>query len=156
MDKWTRAAQIVKDKTEKKIRGLAASGVEQAHQLAVSSGSAPGAETGIFAEGAEKWEAGKVYKQHDLFEHNGAMGYVKQAHTSLEIYPPFSVGTEALYGARPAPDENDVYPYVYNMAASVGMRVRENGVVYRCIQAIGDMLYTPSQLAAHFVKDEDE
>ena len=152
MDKWQKAAQIVKERTEKKIHGLAAAGAEQVHLLAASSGNAPGAETGIFAEGADKWEAGKEYKQYDLFCHNGAMGYVKQAHTSQAIYPPFTTGTEALYGARPAPDENGVYPYVYNMAASIGMRVRENGVVWQCIQAIGDMLYPPEQLAAHFVE----
>ncbi len=151
MDKWQKAAQIVKDRTEKKIHGLAAAGAEQVYMLALISDKAPGAETGIFAEGTEDWTPGETYNQYDLFRHNGAMGYVKQTHTALEIYPPFSAGTEALYGARPAPDENGVYPYVYNMAASVGMRVREGDTVYECIQAIPDMLYPPSMLAAHFV-----
>ena len=141
---------------QKKNQDLATIGAKQVYLLAISSDKAPDAEAGIFAEGTEKWTPGETYNQYDLFQHNGAMGYVKQTHTALEIYPPFSVGTEALYGARPAPDEEGIYPYVYNMAAAVGMKVREDGIVYQCIQAIGDMLYPPSQLAAHFVKDEDE
>ena len=48
------------------------------------------------------------------------------------------------------PDADGVYPYVYNMAATVGMRVREGDAVYVCKQAIDPMLWPPSQVAAHF------
>lgn len=70
--------------------------------------------------------------------------------------PPFSAGTEALYGARPCPDRAGVYPYVYNMYVCMDMLVREESAVYRCYNAPeldeGGMYitYPPSQLAAHF------
>ena len=59
-------------------------------------------------------------------------------------------GTESVYGARPAPDRDGIYPYVYNMSAKAGMRVRDQGVVYRCTSDCPDMLWPPSELAAHF------
>lgn len=68
--------------------------------------------------------------------------------------PPGSAGMEVIYGVRPAPDDNGVYPYVYNMAASVGMRVREGDNVYVCTRDIDPLLYPPSQVAAHFSKEE--
>ena len=152
MDKWQKAAQIVKDRTEKRIKTISNAGAKEVKALAVATNTAPAAQIGVFSAGVEPWEAGKTYQQYDLFEYGGAVGYVKQPSlTAQEIYPPFSVGTEALYGARPAPDEDGVYPYVYNMAASVGMKVRESGVVYECIQQINDMLYPPSAIPAHFV-----
>ena len=152
MDKWQKAAQVVKERTERRIRAISSAGAQEAKALAVATNTAPAAQIGVFSAGVEPWEAGKVYEQYDLFTYGGNVGYVKQLSlTASEIYPPFSIGTEALYGARPAPDDEGVYPYVYNMAASVGMKVREDGVVYECIQAINDMLYPPSMLAAHFV-----
>ena len=58
---------------------------------------------------------------------------------------------------RPKPDLDGVYPYEYNMAASVGMRVRDtDGTVYLCYQPIDPLLYPPSQAAAHFKKEEAE
>jgi len=152
MDKWQKAAQIVKDRTEHKIKTISAAGAQEVKALAVATNSAPAAQIGVFSAGVDPWEADKTYEQYDLFAYGGAVGYVKQPTlTAQEIYPPFSVGTEALYGARPSPDDEGVYPYVYNMAASIGMRVREGDTVYECIQAIPDMLYPPSMLAAHFV-----
>ena len=110
----------------------------------------PAGNVGTFISGAAPWEAEREYERFDLFSYNGAVGWVKQAHTSQAHWLPFSTGTEALYGARPAPDEDGVYPYVYNMAAFVGMRVRENGVIYVCYNPIDDLLWPPSQVAAHF------
>lgn len=152
MDKWQKAAQVVKDRTERRIKTISAAGAQEAKALSVATDSAPAAQVGVFSAGVEPWEAGKTYGQYDLFTYGNAVGYVKQLSlTASEIYPPFTAGTEALYGARPAPDDEGVYPYVYNMAASVGMKVREGDAVYECIQAIPDMLYPPSMLAAHFV-----
>lgn len=152
MDKWQKAAQIVKDRTEKRIKTISAAGAQETKALAVATNTAPATDVGVFHAGVDPWEAGKTYEQYDLFEYGGNVGYIKQLSlTASEIYPPFSVGTEALYGARPAPDDDGVYPYTYNMAASVGMKVREGDTVYECIQAISDMLYPPSALAAHFV-----
>lgn len=152
MDKWQKAAQIVKDRTERKIKIISNAGAKEAKAISVATNSAPDAQIGVFSVGVEPWEAGRSYEQYDLFEYGGNVGYVRQPTLiAQEIYPPFSVGTEALYGARPAPDDDDVYPYIYNMAADIGMRVREGDTVYECIQAIPDMLYPPSMLAAHFV-----
>ena len=50
---------------------------------------------------------------------------------------------EAIYGVRPIPDDDGVYPYVYNMAAVAGMRVRENGETYVCTRDIDPLLYPP-------------
>lgn len=152
MNKWTEAARIVKDRAERRIKSISAAGAQEAKALAVATNAAPAAQIGVFSAGVEPWESGKTYKQYDLFTYLDAVGYVKQPSlTAQEIYPPFSVGTEALYGARPAPDDEGVYPYVYNMAASVGMKVREGSKVYECIQQINDMLYPPSAIPAHFV-----
>ena len=49
--------------------------------------------------------------------------------------------------------DDGVYPYVYNMAAVAGMRVRENGETYVCTRDIDPLLYPPSQVAAHFTKE---
>ena len=111
---------------------------------------APACNVGMFVQGASAWEPNKTYSRFDLFSYNGSVGWVKQAHTSQEIYPPFSVGTEALYGARPEPDENGVYPYVYNMKVDVGMKVRDEGAVYECVQGTDDLLYNPGQVPALF------
>ena len=51
-------------------------------------------------------------------------------------------------------NDDGVYPYVYNMAAVAGMRVRENGETYVCTRDIDPLLYPPSQVAAHFTKEE--
>ena len=40
------------------------------------------------------------------------------------------------------------------MAAVAGMRVRENGETYVCTRDIDPLLYPPSQVAAHFTKEE--
>ena len=110
----------------------------------------PASNVGMFVQGASPWEAGKEYAMYDLFSYNGAVGWVKQAHTSQETWTPFSVGTEALYGARPEPDADGVYPYVYNMKVDVGMKVLDEGVVYECIQGADELLYRPEQVPALF------
>lgn len=125
-------------------------------KLYCATGNTPSADSGVFADRTDAWEAGKEYKKNDIFSCNGSMGFVKQAHTSQAHWIPFTTGTESLYGARPAPDAAGVYPYVYNMAAEVGMKVLDpdNGMVYVCIQNIPDMLYKPHDIPAHFVVAE--
>lgn len=114
----------------------------------------PIAMVGVFVGGFEPWEAGKAYAQYDLFSYDEKVGFCRQAVTSAAHQPPFSAGMEAIYGVRPAPDDNGVYPYVYNMAASVGMRVCDGDNVYVCTRDIDPLLYPPSQVAAHFRKEE--
>lgn len=109
---------------------------------------------GLFSKEFPKWQPDKQYKQNELFVYNEVAGYVKQPFlTSQKIYPPFSVGTEALYGARPKPDENGIYPYVYNMGIYTGMLVRGNdGNVYRSkvgtYEMPQDLLFEPKDVPA--------
>lgn len=114
----------------------------------------PPVSAGVFTYG--EWQPDTQYEQYALFTYQGNAGFARQAHTSLAVYPPFSTGTEALYGARPSPDTEGIYPYVYNMAAVAGMRVRENGETYVCTRDIDPLLYPPSQVTAHFTKEEEE
>ena len=140
------------EEREAEITTLAKAGAAQVQAYCTDTGNAPKEDSGIFVMGVDPWEAGKTYAANDLFSYNGAMGFVKQAHTSQETWLPFTVGTESLYGARPAPDADGVYPWAYNMAASVGMQVKDpdDGLVYTCIQAIATMLYKPHEIPAHF------
>lgn len=126
--------------------------LSEAVDMAQASNKAPSATAGVLVEGLEPWTPGKTYeKMYTLFSYDGKVGFTRQPNlTTQEIYPPFSVGTEALYGVRPAPDADGVYPYVYNMAAKVGMKVRDGGVVYECYQAIDPVLYPPTSIPAHF------
>lgn len=118
--------------------------------LASTRTDAPSAGIGNLAGVAPSWQEGKAYEAGELFTYDGKVGFARQRVTAMAVYPPFSTGTEALYGVRPAPDAQGVYPYVYNMRAEVGMRVRDNGTVYRCIQAADPLLYQPSIVPALF------
>ena len=116
---------------------------------------------GLFEKSFPLWEADKQYVKNDLFTYNGSAGYVKQPSlTSQEIYPPFSVGTEALYGARPKPDADGIYPYVYNMGIYEGMLVRDDdGVLYRSITGTQErpteLLYHPKYVPTLLEKVEE-
>lgn len=117
---------------------------------------------GLFEKSFPLWEADKEYKKNDLFSYNGCVGYVKQPSlTSQEIYPPFSTGTESLYGARPKPDTDGIYPYVYNMGIFEGMRVRGNdGLIYKSISGTyenpTELLYPPEEASSLFVEEGEE
>ena len=110
----------------------------------------PPVSAGVFTY--DEWKANTAYKQYDLFNYNGVAGFVRQAHTSLEVYQPFSVGTEALYGARPSPDAEGIYPYVYNMNVEKGMKVRsgKDGNVYIAIQPADPLLFDPVDAVSIF------
>ena len=112
--------------------------------------AAPPVSAGVFTY--DEWKANTPYKQYDLFTYQGVAGFIRQAHTSLEVYPPFSVGTEALYGARPAADTEGIYPYVYNMRVTLGMRVRseKDGNVYIAINEADPLLYDPVDAVSVF------
>lgn len=109
---------------------------------------------GIFESVFSEWKSGTEYKKNDLFVYNGMTGYVKQPRLISQIeYEPFTLGAEALYGARPKPDENGIYPYVYNMGIYAGMLVRGNdGNVYRSktgtYETPTELLYEPKDVPA--------
>ena len=112
----------------------------------------PPVNAGVFTY--NEWRPDTQYEQYALFTYNGTAGFVRQAHTSLAVYPPFSTGTEALYGARPSPDVNGVYPYVYNMRSEIGMVVRsvKDGQKYKAKQNADPLLYDPADVPALFDK----
>lgn len=150
MGKWLNGAQVRKreiDRQDTRIAALAAAG---AAQIAVH---VPVATAGLFAPALPAWEPGTSYAQYAPFVHEGTVYFARQAVTALEHQPPGSTGMEAIYGVRPVPDAEGIYPYTYNMAASAGMRVREGDAVYVCTREIDPLLYPPSQVAAHFDKE---
>lgn len=123
----------------------------QAMQAAMQAlDSEPPVSAGVFTY--PEWQPNTAYKQYDLFTYNGNAGFVRQAHTSLAVYPPGSVGTESLYGARPSPDIDGIYPYVYNMKVEVDMKVRseKDGNVYIAIQPADPLLYDPVDAVSIF------
>lgn len=134
----------------KKNRNILAEGVRMVRE----SGTEPATTAGVLVDGFPAWEADKAYALNEVFSYDGKVGFARQALTSSSVYPPFSTGTEALYGVRPAPDEDGIYPYVYNMAVSVGMRVSNNGKTYKCIQAANPLLYAPETVPALFTLEE--
>lgn len=117
--------------------------------------------SGLFEADAPMWEPGKTYTRGDIFRFGNSVGYVKQPTlVAQDNYPPFSVGTEALYGARPIPDTVGVYPYTYNMGIFEGMLVKDNGIVYKSITGTWDnpteLLYNPSQVPSMLIPIEDD
>ena len=110
----------------------------------------PPVSAGVFTYG--EWQPDTQYEQYALFTYQGNAGFVRQAHTSLAVYPPFSTGTESLYGARPSPDTEDVYPYVYNMKVEVVRKVRskKDSKIYIAIQPADPLLYDPADVASIF------
>ena len=151
MGKWLNGAQARKREIDGKDTRIAALAAAGAAQIA---GQVPVAEAGLFAAALPAWEPGTSYAQYAPFVYEGVMYFTRQAVTAMEHQPPGSTGMEAIYGVRPVPDAEGIYPYTYNMAASAGMRVREGDAVYVCMRAIDPLLYPPSQVAAHFTKEE--
>lgn len=108
---------------------------------------------GLFTSEFPEWKPNSQYKKGDLFSYFGSTGYVKQPQlTSQDIYPPFSKGTEALYGARPKPNNEGIYPYIYNMGLYKGMLVEDQGVIYESLTGTyenpTELLYNPKDVPA--------
>nr|DAY85622.1 MAG TPA: hypothetical protein [Caudoviricetes sp.] len=158
LDEFSRTVVVLKEENT----SMQTAGVAQIKAYCEATSNAPMADVGMFASGVEEWKPNTEYKLNDLFSYEGNMGYVKQPTlTSLDVYPPFSVGTEALYGARPKPDADGIYPYVYNMGIYEGMLVRDDdGVLYRSITGTQEkpteLLYHPKDVPALLEKVEEE
>lgn len=132
-------------KKDAQINRMNTAGAEAMQSL----NAVPPISAGVFTYG--EWQPDTQYEQYDLFTYQGNAGFVRQAHTSLAVYPPFSVGTEALYGARPSPDIEGIYPYVYNMKVEKGMKVYgKDGNVYIAIQPADPLLYDPVDAVSIF------
>lgn len=158
LDEFSGKSQVL----EKENLTMANAGIMQVKAYCAATSNPPMADSGVFASGVKEWKPDTEYKLNDLFSYEGNMGYVKQPTlTSLDIYPPFSAGTEALYGARPKPYADGIYPYVYNMGIYEGMLVRDDdGVLYRSITGTQEkpteLLYHPKDVPAMMEKVEDE
>lgn len=157
LDEFSRTVVVLKEENT----SMQTAGVAQIKAYCEATSNAPMADVGVFASGVEEWKPNTEYKLNDLFSYEGNMGYVKQPTlTSLDVYPPFSVGTEALYGARPKPDADGIYPYVYNMGIYEGMLVRDDdGVLYRSItgtqERLTELLYHPKDVPTLLEKVEE-
>ena len=154
----------IKYRTERERDELTQVGLANVSLLAQTA--TPTANVGILADGADEWEVGHEYKRGDLFKYEGSLGFVKQDHTSKDNRKPFTIGTESLYGARPKP-VNGVYPYVYNMAVELGMRVSEGAAelgmrvsegenVYVCYANPTETLLSPPSQVSEIFKKESE
>ena len=158
----TERGAVKADNLTKENLTMANAGIMQVKAYCAATSNPPMADSGVFASGVEEWKPDTEYKLNDLFSYEGNMGYVKQSTlTSLDIYPPFSAGTEALYGARPKPDADGIYPYVYNMGIYEEMLVRDDdGFIYRSITGTVDrpteLLYHPKEVPAMMEKIEPE
>lgn len=158
----TERGAVKADNLTKENLTMANAGIMQVKAYCAATSNPPMADSGVFASGVEEWKPNTEYKLNDLFSYEGNMGYVKQPTlTSLDIYPPFSVGTEALYGARPKLDADGIYPYVYNMGIYAGMLVRDDdGGLYRSITGTQEkpteLLYHPKDVPAMMEKIEPE
>lgn len=110
----------------------------------------PPVSAGVFTYG--EWKPDTWYEAFTLFNYEGIAYFTRQAFKSSAVYPPDALGVESLYGARPSPDSEGIYPYVCNMRVTVGMRVRseKDGNVYVAIQAADPLLYDPVDAVSVF------
>ena len=70
---------------------------------------------------------------------------VRQPHTSSALYPPGSVGSEALYAEVEEPGQGDTpdnpIPYNNNMELIEGKYYEQFSVVYICVRSTGVAVY---------------
>lgn len=122
----------------------------EAMQAAVLT-TEPPVSAGVFTY--PEWQPDTWYELHTLLTYEGVTYFTRQALTSSAVYPPGSIGTEALYGVRPAADSEGIYPYVYNMRVEVGMRVYgKDGNVYVAIQPADPLTADPVDAVSIFDK----
>lgn len=136
-----------------RINLLNTAGAEIVQTSAKSSGTEPSANAGVFTY--DEWRENTDYEQYDMFTYKGNAYFAKQKLTSSSVYPPDALGVEALYGIRPTPDSEGVYPYVRNMAVTIGMKVRsaKDNNVYVCYaNATNTLVYDPADVSAIFNK----
>lgn len=95
----------------------------------------------------DQWVPDKDYTKNELFMYDGIVGFARNNFTSSDVYKPFTVGTESLYGVRPRQNPDGTYPYVRNMLIIPDMLIRseKDGKLYKCI--LSDeytLLYDPA------------
>ena len=153
MNKDTLTAAVNARKVQ--IDRMNSAGAEIVQTSAKSSGTEPSANAGVFTY--DEWRENTDYEQYDMFTYKDNAYFAKQNFTSSPAYPPDALGVEALYGIRPTPDAEGVYPYMRNMAVTIGMKVRsaKDGNVYVCYaNATNTLVYDPVDAPALFRLDE--
>lgn len=136
-----------------RINLLNTAGAEIVQTSAKSSNTEPSANAGVFTY--DEWRENTDYEQYDMFTYKGNAYFAKQKLTSSFVFPPDALGVEALYGIRPTPDAEGVYPYMQNMAVTIGMKVRsaKDDNVYVCYaNATNTLVYDPVDAPAIFNK----
>ena len=152
MGKYKEWADLKVDEI-KKIRMVGGLGMSA---IVNADTDAPPVDAGLFDYA--RWTPDTAYAINQLFVYpdetgEDQVGFCRNAFTSSAVYPPFSPGTESLYGIRPRQLPDGTYPYKYNMKAEAGMRVRSGGKVYLCYNPIDPVINDPSVLPAHFTEE---
>ena len=139
--------------------------IEDADKLInyVSSAIQAGAETaqgktnppptiGIFTDSFPEWTADNGMEETGHISKYKGMAY--QCINAIQRYEHYApdIATNN-YNPYPEPDADGVFPYVYGMGVSIGMKERYNGIVYVAIQAMTKQINPPSDLPAIFVKE---
>lgn len=131
------------------LKGTAAEKIKEAGDTA--------ADIGKFRGFYDEWTAdGGTQAAGSICEYEGKVYVCDVATQRIRGYEPATL-LQTNYSLRPEPDAAGIYPYTWGMAVMKGMRVRENGVVYKCILETGDkhykLIYPPSAVAALFTKE---
>lgn len=107
---------------------------------------------GIFADNFPEWKADNGLEETGHISKYKGMAY--QCINAIQRYEHYApdVATNN-YNPFPAPDADGIFPYVYGMGVSIGMKERYNGEIYRAIQAMTKQVNLPSELPAIFVKE---
>jgi hypothetical protein len=107
---------------------------------------------GIFIDGFPEWTADDGLEETGHISQYKGMAY--QCINAIQRYDNYApdIATNN-YNPYPTPDADGIYPYVYGMGVSIGMKERYNGIVYRAIQAMTKQINPPSDLPAIFVRE---
>lgn len=91
------------------------------------------------------WRPDTEYEQNDRFSHEGVLYKSRQLHTSSELFPPGSVGTEALYEEVAEEGQGDSpsnpIPYNNNMELIEGKYYSQYDVTYICFRGSGQAVF---------------
>lgn len=92
-----------------------------------------------------KWTENVDYPADKRLQHEGKLWKVRQAHKSSSLFPPGSLGSEALYAEVEKPGQGDSpdNPILYNnnMELKKGKYYSQSGVVYICFRDTGVPVY---------------
>lgn len=95
----------------------------------------------------DAWADNTKYPIDKRLRYNGDLWRVRQPHTSSNLYPPGSTGSEALYEQVAEPGQGDTpenpIQYNNNMKLFEGKYYLQDGVTYYCFRSTGAAVYNP-------------